>query len=105
MNSWLQGKPQPTTVRIYGTEYSVRSQADPEHVRQIAEAVDHEMRRISQHRVIKSPMEAAVLAAMHLADELFRTRRQLRDVLQRVGDTTEAMAQILDAELSARVNP
>jgi len=83
-------------VRIYGAEYSVRSQADPEYVRQVAEAVDREMRRLSQNRVIKSTVEVAVLAAMHLADELFRTRQQLQEVLQRVGDTTDAMAKVLD---------
>jgi len=102
MNAGTQGT--TTTVKIYGTEYSVRSQADPEYVRQVGEAVDQEMRRLSQNKVIKSTAELAVLAAMHLADDLFRTREQLQEALRRVGDTTDALEKILDEGSSVAVN-
>ena len=96
MNAHAQSAPATTTVRIYGTEYSVRSQADPEYVKQVGEAVDQEMRRLSQNKVVKSTVELAVLAAMHLTDELFRTREQLQEALQRAGDAADAMEKVLD---------
>lgn len=97
MNGNPDPKPNAITVRIYGTEYAFRSPQDPEYVKCVAETVDQEMRRLSENRVVKSTLEVAVLAGMHLADELLQTRRQLQEVLQRVDQTTEAMAKILDA--------
>jgi cell division protein ZapA (FtsZ GTPase activity inhibitor) len=97
MSAVPESKANLTTVRIYGTEYAFRSQQEPEYVKQVADRVDQEMRRLSQNRVVRSTLEVAVLAGMHLADELYRTRQQLSEVLQRVGDTTEAMAKIIDA--------
>lgn len=104
MNEPTDSKVAPTLVRIYGTDYPVRSQADPEHVRRVGEAVDQEMRRLSKNQVVKSTAELAVLAAMHLADELLRTQEELRDVLDRVGATTDAMEEILDEGSSSPVS-
>lgn len=96
MNSPDRGAPQTTTVRIFGAEYPVRSQADPEYVMEIAKTVDEAMRGVSRNKVIKSTGDIAVMAAMNLAGELFRTRRQLREALRQVGDTTDALVRVLD---------
>lgn len=104
MSAQPQSQRATTTVKIYGTDYAVRSQADPEYVKQIAEVVDGHMRRLSQNRVVRSNVELAVLAAMHLADELSRTREQLQQVLQRVGDTTDALERVIDEGSSIAVS-
>ena len=96
MNSPDRSAPKTTTVRIFGADYPVRSHADPEYVIEIAKTVDEAMRGVSRNKVIKSTGDIAVMAAMNLAGDLFRTRKQLRAALQQIGDTTDALGRVLD---------
>jgi cell division protein ZapA len=95
---------QTTSVTILGTEYPVRSTADPAHVLGIAEMVDTAMRNVSKNRVAKSTGDVAVMAAMNLADDLSRTRRHLQEALRQVAETTDALEKVLD-EVEPVVQP
>jgi len=63
-------------VNIYGEEYTVRSDGDVEYIREIAAFVDGKMRGISDKMPNKSPSRVAVLAALNIADELFKERKE-----------------------------
>lgn len=66
-------------VRIYGESYVIRSDdADEEHIRRLAEAVDARMRELAGRNPNLSVTRIAVLAALNLADELMRLREQHR---------------------------
>ena len=66
-------------VRIYGETYVIRSDdADEEHIRRLAEAVDARMRELAGRNPNLSVTRIAVLAALNLADELMRLREQHR---------------------------
>ncbi len=69
-------------VHIYGSEYVIKGDADPEHIRAIAEFVDRKMREINQSGSIKSTLKVAILAALNVADEYFRTREDQRRQLE-----------------------
>jgi len=96
MSASPHGRATTTHVRIFGAEYPIRSHEGADYVRRVAETVEQAMHRVSRNKVAKSTADVAILAAMNIADELFRTRRQLHEVLRRVGDTTDAMGQVLD---------
>lgn len=66
-------------VRIYGETYVIRSaQADEEHIRRVADAVDARMRELAGRNPNLGVTRIAVLAALNLADELMRLREQHR---------------------------
>ncbi|MFO7245254.1 MAG: cell division protein ZapA [Thermaerobacter sp.] len=66
-------------VRIFGETYVIRSaQADEEHIRRVAEAVDARMRELAGRYPGLNVTRLAVLAALNLADELLRLREQHR---------------------------
>ena len=61
-------------VRIIGEEYSIRSEAAPERVRQVAEHVDRTIRQVMSGGMVVESQKAAILAALQITDELFRAR-------------------------------
>lgn len=61
-------------VEILGDEYSIRSDATPEHTRAVAEHVDRVIRETMRTGNIVETHKGAILAALSITDELFQAR-------------------------------
>jgi cell division protein ZapA len=61
-------------VQIYGEEYPLRTDADPEHTRAVAAYVDQAIRAVVDAGAVVEPHKAAILAALQITDELFKAR-------------------------------
>ena len=64
----------PVQVYIFNQTYNLRSPSDEEHVRRVARVVDERMRQIADLIPNHDAEKIAVLAALHLADELERLK-------------------------------
>ncbi|MGH9381948.1 MAG: cell division protein ZapA [Thermoanaerobaculia bacterium] len=87
-------------VEIFGGTYQVRGTEDAEYLRELAATVDRRMRDIAGHVATADTAKIAILAALNLADELSKSRRQ------EVGETDEVrerMAQLTE-ELTAALS-
>ena len=71
-------------VQIYGEEYALRTDADPEHTRAVAEYVDRAIRDVVQGGAVVETHKAAILAALQITDELFRARADDADHAERI---------------------
>jgi cell division protein ZapA len=60
-------------VQIVGEEYTLRTDATPEHTRQVAEYVDRAIRSVLDGGPVET-RKAAILVALQVADELLRLR-------------------------------
>jgi cell division protein ZapA len=67
-------------VSIVGEEYTIRSDATPEHTRAVAAHLDREIRKVLGANALIETHKAAILAAMQITDELFRERTMARVV-------------------------
>ncbi len=79
---------QPTRVvpvEIHGQQYPIRSTLDPAYVAELAAYVDEKMRLASRETPGSDTLKVAVLAALNIADEYFRSRDE-----QRLGHDTLA---------------
>jgi cell division protein ZapA len=65
-------------VTIVGQELTIRSDATPEHTREVAAYVDKTIRGIMNSGAVVESSRAAVLAALQITDELFRARASQR---------------------------
>jgi cell division protein ZapA len=65
------------SVRIMGKSYTLRAGDDPDYVRSVAEYVDKKMRSISRGAANVPQADAAILAAVNIADELHKARRRV----------------------------
>ncbi len=62
-------------VTIAGEEYSLKSDAPPEHARAVAEHVDQVIKSIMDSGMVVETHRAAILAALQITDQLFRSRQ------------------------------
>lgn len=62
------------TVQIMGTHYVVTSENDPAYMTKLGEYVDSMMAAVHEVAGTENPLKIAILTAMNIADELFRTR-------------------------------
>lgn len=62
------------TVKIYGETYPLRTAEPVARLEELARYVDGRMREVAASGRVVATSKIAVLAALHIADELFRLR-------------------------------
>ncbi len=67
-------------VRIMGEEYSIRTDASPEHTKAVAEYVDRTIRSVMDGGMTETH-KAAILAALQITDDLFKERAASGDLV------------------------
>jgi cell division protein ZapA len=72
-------KPSLIHVEIFGQTYAVKAGTDPLYVEKLAAFVDEQMKDVSRATGAVDSVRIAVLAALNLADECFRLRKELDD--------------------------
>ncbi len=64
------------TIQIYGESYTLKAGGDPSYIKEVAAFVDGKMREISSEGKAITTDKVAMLAALNIADELFKARRE-----------------------------
>ena len=88
-----------TRVQIFGSEYHVRGEADPEYVKTVAAYVDAKMHEIATSQSLVSSTKVAILAAIHIADELFQERHKNEQTMNDVAERALQISEVLAREL------
>ena len=88
-------------VQIFGTTYTIRGEADPEHIQRVAATVDAKMREINEKLPVASVAKVAVLASLNLADELHRERERRHELAAEVNERAERLAGALELSLQS----
>jgi cell division protein ZapA len=88
-------------VEIYGQRYPIRSALAPDYVATLAKYVDEKMRAASETTPGSDSVRLAVLAALNIADELFRcrdfTRARSGELAERAGELERLLDRVLMA--------
>lgn len=79
----MADKPSLVHVEIFGQTYAVRAGADPGYVEALAAYVDTQMKEVGRSSTAVDSLRIAVLAALNIADECFRLRRELEEARSR----------------------
>ena len=84
-------------VEILGQKYTIRSEAAPGYVQELAAHVEQRAREIQGPGPGQDPTKVLALTALHIADELFRLKDEQavvdRDTSARLG----ALSRLLDS--------
>ena len=92
-------------VSILGEEYSLRTDAAPEHVRAIAAHVDDLIRKLMHSGGVVETHKAAVLAALQLTDELLRARADLAEATAGVRQLSGEVRRMLPPQKRGLLTP
>ena len=89
-------------VEIYNQTYNIRSDGDTEYIIQLAEFVDSRMREISSGTLTVDSLKVAILAALHVADELHRLKHLHEQADAQLATRSAECAEMLDKLLKVR---
>jgi len=85
-------------VSIFGKEYSLVSEVDTEYIKKAAQYLDLKMREVAGNYPNITEARVAVLAALNIADELFRCRENpdgSPDMERRISDIARRLSEAL----------
>ena len=88
-----------TGVEIFGQTYNVRGNGDPDYLAELERFVDNRMREVAAQVATVDPMKIAILAALNIADEFNRFKRQRDDAagiwLERTEEISERLSEVI----------
>ena len=87
----------PVTIR--GQRYPIRSALDQEYVARLAAYVDEKIRAAAESTPAGDSHRLAVVAALNIADELFRCREANRDRTSELTERAGELERLLDRVL------
>lgn len=88
-------------VEIGGQRYPIRSSLDADYVARLATYVDEKMRAAAESTPTGDSLRLAVLAALNIADELFRCREAARAANGEIAERAGELEKLLDRVLMA----
>jgi cell division protein ZapA len=86
-------------IEIHGQRYPIRSSLDPEYVARLARYVDQRMRAAGESPHAGDSLQLAILAALNIADELFRCRDVSRERDGELAERAGELERLLDRVL------
>jgi cell division protein ZapA len=89
-----------TEVEIFGQTYNVRGEGDPNYLTELARFVDARMREVAAEVSTIDPMKIAILAALNIADEFSRYRKQRESAAGMWVEKTEEISERLNKVIS-----
>lgn len=85
-------------MSIAGNQFSVRTDAKPKYVRDLAAYVEEKMAEAKGNRSGMSTQTLVLLAAMSIADELKQSQREQRDFKREVRERSTQILKTLERE-------
>ena len=95
----MEDKKQTVMVNIFGEEYPIRGETDPEYIMEVAGYLDAKMREVSQKSGNKTPAKVAILAALNITDELFQAKGAASSDAKVIEDKTQIILEWLESKL------
>ena len=88
-----------TEVYILGQKYTIKGDAPEEYIREIASYVDKKLKEVHNSIPNITPVKASILAALDIADELFKLRseQEEQEVLTKtIEEKAEKLSSLFD---------
>ena len=92
-------EPESVTVTIFGREYTLKGDSDADYVRKVADFVDQRMSEVAKNSTVASTAKVAILAAVNIADELFREQQKRLEAMATLEDRSVQIAGMLSREV------
>jgi cell division protein ZapA len=85
-----------TEVYILGQKYTIKGDAPEEYIREIASYVDKKLKEVHNSIPNITPVKASILAALDIADELFKLRNEQEVMTKTIEEKAERLASLFD---------
>jgi cell division protein ZapA (FtsZ GTPase activity inhibitor) len=86
-------------VEVHGQKYPIRTELDPKYVEELVQFVESRMALASKSSPSSDAVGLAILTALNITDEYFRTRNSLTNSSGSLAARTEALERMVDQAL------
>ena len=93
-------EPKIVNVEVHGQKYPIRTELDPGYVEELAQFVESRMALASRSSPSSDAVGLAILAALNITDEYFRTKSALSNNSGTLTARTEALEKMVDQALA-----
>lgn len=86
-------------VHILGQRYVIKGDVPPEYINQLAEFLDMKLKEVYSHAPNITPLKAAILAALNIADDLHKIKdenKSIKQGIKSIEDKTETIIRLFD---------
>jgi cell division protein ZapA len=83
-------------VYILGQRYTIKGDAPEEHIRKLASYVDNKLKEVYNSSPNITPVKASILAALDIADELFRLKNEQEEMTKYIEEKTDTLTALFD---------
>jgi cell division protein ZapA len=85
-----------TEVYILGQKYTIKGDAPEEYITELASFVDKKLKEVYNASPNITPVKASILAALDIADELFKMRNQQEEMTKHIEEKTKTLASLFE---------
>ena len=93
-------EPKVVQIEVHGQKYPIKTELDPRYVEELAQFVESRMALASRSSPSSDAVGLAILTALNITDEFFRTRAALSNSSGTLTARAEALEKIVDQALS-----
>lgn len=85
-----------TEVYILGQKYTIKGDEPEEYIRELASFVDKKLKEVYNTAPNITPVKASILAALDIADELFKMKTQQDEMTKHIEEKAAKLASLFD---------
>jgi len=82
-----------------GQKFLIKGDSDETYVKEIANYVDRKVNEVQSKTKSVASLNVVILAAMNIADEFFKFRKEKDDKFQKVEKKIQNMVELIDLQL------
>jgi len=96
----MTDKKKSMKIRIFGSEYTVRSEEDAERVKEVASYVDKKMREVDNQVRVDSSLKVAILACINITGEYFAEKEKNEKLRIKLQEKMNKLNYLIDQKLT-----
>jgi len=85
-----------TEVYILGQKYTVKGDAEEDYIKKLASYVDEKLKEVYGSSPSITPLKAAILASLNIADELHKLREAQESITRNIEERANALTGLFD---------
>jgi len=88
-------------VYILGQKYTIKGEETPEYIKQLADFVDSKLKEVCSNTPNLTPLKAAILASLNIADELHRLKKEYNTVsnnIKSIDDKADIILSLFESD-------
>jgi cell division protein ZapA len=93
------GKEHSVQIRVFGQTFTVKTEADEDHIQEVARYVNEKMEEILKKTRSVSTLNVAILTALNIADDLLQEREGRKALLKEIEVRSRHLVEKIDMKI------